>query len=123
MPTHFNVLFTMLLTTFSCTDTPKDFEIAKNKTTGRTPEKEIRGIYLPKGFSYVDARDSLYAAWLLDLKFKKSRSVYLYNGQLKSDQFVHYRVLDIDIGKKDLLQCADAAIKLKADFLFEKKPL
>ena len=120
MPTHFNVLFTMLLTTFSCTDTPKDFEIAKNKTTGRTPEKEIRGIYLPKGFSYVDARDSLYAAWLLDLKFKKSRSVYLYNGQLKSDQFVHYRVLDIDIGKKDLLQCADAAIKLKADFLFEK---
>ena len=56
----------------------------------------------------------------LILNSKKSRSVYLYNGQLKSDQFVQYRVLDIDIGKKDLLQCADAAIKLKADFLFEK---
>ncbi len=30
-------------------------------------------------------------------------------------------MLDIDIGKKDLIQCADAAMKLRADFLFQKK--
>ena len=30
-------------------------------------------------------------------------------------------MLDIDIGKKDLIQCADAAMKLRADFLFENK--
>jgi hypothetical protein len=33
---------------------------------------------------------------------------------------VQYGVLNIDIGKKDLIQCADAAMKLRADHLFEK---
>ena len=34
---------------------------------------------------------------------------------------MQYGVLNIDIGKKDLIQCADAAMKLRADYLFEKK--
>ena len=58
--------------------------------------------------------------WLLDLKLKKSKTVYLYNGKLKSNQEAQYGVLNIDIGKKDLIQCADAAMKLRADYLFEK---
>ena len=33
---------------------------------------------------------------------------------------MQFGVLNIDIGKKDLLQCADAAMKLRADHLFEK---
>jgi hypothetical protein len=33
---------------------------------------------------------------------------------------VQYGVLDIDIGKKDLIQCADVVMKLRADYLFEK---
>ena len=33
---------------------------------------------------------------------------------------MQYGVLNIDIGKKDLIQCADAAMKLRADHLFEK---
>ena len=118
MPTCFWV--SMLLYTFiSCTDDVKipapvpDIE-SKNKVV-----KNIRGISLPQGFSYLDDPDSSYAARLLDLKFKKDNKVYLYNGRLKSNQDTHYGVLDIAIGKKDLVQCADAAIKLRADHLFE----
>src|SRR5688572_29979092 len=86
MPTHFNLLSTLLITVFSCTDTTKSVERETNKTITGNQEKEIRGIYLPKGFSYVDAADSVYSNWLLDLKLKKNRSVHLYNGNLKSNQ-------------------------------------
>jgi hypothetical protein len=68
----------------------------------------------------VEDGDSVYSNWLLDLKLKKSKIVYLYNGKLKSNQDVQYGVLNIDIGKKDLIQCADVAMKLRADYLFEK---
>ena len=32
----------------------------------------------------------------------------LYNGELKYNQKVHERVVDLDVGKRDLQQCADA---------------
>src|SRR5262245_20603016 len=82
--------------------------------------KTIRGISLPTGFNYVDIDEHSYANWLLTLGLKQSKTVYLYNGRLKANQDVQYGVLDINIGKKDLLQCADAVIKLRADYLFEK---
>jgi len=85
------------------------------------PITSIREIPLPPGFSLIACSDVAYTNWLLDLKFKNDKTVFLYNGQKKQNQFVQYAVLDIDIGKKDLLQCADAAIKLKADFLYTKK--
>jgi hypothetical protein len=120
MPTHFHVLFAFLITLFSCTDTTKNFESEPIKNTIADPDKKIREIHLPEGFGYVDGGDSAYSNWLLDLKYKKNRPVYLYDGKLKSNQDVHYGVLNIDIGKTDLIQCADAAIKIRADYLFEK---
>ena len=80
---------------------------------------ELWGISLPPGYNYVDDGDSAYARWLRNLKIKKSRSVYLFNGSLKDNQDAQHCVLDIDIGKKDLMQCADVAMKLRADFLLE----
>src|SRR4030095_4646733 len=120
MPIYFQLLTTLLFAVISCTDTKIKFEPkAKNKIT-RINTETIRGISLPQGFNYVDDGDSAYSDWLLNLKLKKSKTVYLYNGKLKSNQDAQYGVLNIDIGKKDLMQCADAAMKLRADYLFEK---
>lgn len=119
MPTHFFVLFAFSITLFSCTDATKNLGRETIKNTIANPDKKIREIYLPSGFGYVNEGDSAYSKWLLDLKFKKNKPVYLYNGKLKSNQEVHYGVLNIDIGKNDLIQCADAAIKMRADYLFE----
>lgn len=44
--------------------------------------------------------------------------VLLYNGNEKSRQDVHVAVLKIDVGEKDLQQCADAALRLRCEFLF-----
>ena len=121
MPTQSNLLLALLFIAISCSDTTESFEIIKTKETVQRSPNELWGISLPQGFSYVDEDDSAYSKWLLDRKLKKSKSVYLYNGSLKENQHAQFCVLDIDIGKKDLIQCADAAMKLRADFLFENK--
>ena len=121
MPTQSNLLFAFLFTAISCSDTTEPFERINAKEKVQTSLNEIWGISLPQGFSYVDEGDSAYSKWLLDRKLRKSKSVYLYNGSLKENQHAQFCVLDIDIGKKDLIQCADAAMKLRADFLFENK--
>ena len=119
MPIYIQLLSALSIAICSCTNAENNIETKPtNKTTGINPET-IRGISLPQGFNYVTDGDSAYSNWLLDLKLKKNKTVYLYNGKLKLNQDAQYGVLDIDIGKKDLLQCADAAMKLKADHLFE----
>jgi len=120
MPIYFQLLTVMFFAASSCMNAENSIH---NKPTNKITVIDpgtIRGISLPLGFSYVFDGDSAYSNWLLDLKLKKGKTVYLYNGKLKSNQDAQYAVLNIDIGKKDLVQCADAAMKLRADHLFEK---
>lgn len=81
----------------------------------------IREIPLPQEFSHIYGNDILYSNALLDIPVRKDNTVFLFNGKKKNNQQAHYTVLDIAIGKKNLLQCADAAIKLRADFLYRQK--
>jgi len=119
MPIYFQLITVILFAFSSCAGPENNIEARSiDKITGINTEN-IRGISLPQGFNYVEYGDSVYSNWLLDLKLKKSKTVYLYNGKLKSNQDVQYGVLNIDIGKKDLIECADAAMKLRADHLFE----
>jgi hypothetical protein len=119
MPTYFQFLTALIFTVISCTSTGNSPQIRSGEEIRGNLAEDMKGIPLPGGFTYVTDRDSLYANWLLNLKLKKNKTVYLYDGSPKSNQEVQYGVLDIDIGKKDLVQCADAAMKLRADFLFE----
>ena len=78
----------------------------------------------PQGFQRVEAAQGSFADWLRHLPLKPEGSkVHLYNGQLKGRQDVHYAVIDIDPGKKDLQQCADAVMRLRGEYLFAKNDL
>ena len=52
---------------------------------------------------------------------KRSAPVLLHDGKPKANQGGHVTVIDIDTGTKDLQQCADAIIRLRAEHLYSRK--
>ncbi len=69
----------------------------------------------------MDQSNGSFGEWLRDVSLKKDRHVYLYNGELKRNQTAQFAVLDVSVGKKDLQQCADAVMRLRAEYLFSQK--
>ena len=87
------------------------------------PQKTIQSVIkVPEGFQRVEVEKGSFADWLRHLPLKEANSkVYLYNGDLKSNQLVHEAVIDIDVGNRDLQQCADAVMRLRSEYLFGKQ--
>jgi hypothetical protein len=82
--------------------------------------KKIGDISLPAGYDRVQTDKDSFGEWLRNVSLKEDNHVYLYNGQLKRNQGVQFAVLDISVGNKDLQQCADAVMRLRAEYLFSK---
>jgi hypothetical protein len=73
----------------------------------------------PPGFVRVAAEAGRFAEWLRGLPLAPAGTpVLLHDGREKSDQSSAAAVIDIDIGGADLQQCADAIIRLRAEYLF-----
>jgi hypothetical protein len=81
----------------------------------------IGSIALPAGYKRLDGESGSFGEWLRTIPLRKDKTVYLYNGRPKDDQSVQFAVLDIAVGTKDLQQCADAVMRLRADYLFAQK--
>ncbi|MFA5952699.1 MAG: DUF4846 domain-containing protein [Hyphomicrobium sp.] len=76
-------------------------------------------IRAPDGFERVPAPPGTFAEWLRGLPMKPDGApVLTYTGAPKWRQDVHVAVVDIDVGKRDLQQCADAVMRLRAEWLF-----
>jgi len=77
-------------------------------------------IACPKGYKRVASDNQ--TEYLRSLPLKPGHpKVKLFNGQLKKNQSAQFAVLDLDVGKKDLQQCADAAMRLRAEYLLQAK--
>ncbi len=73
----------------------------------------------PTGFERVPAPDGTFSGWLRGLPLKPAGSpVLTYTGKPKWRQDAHVAVIDIDVGKRDLQQCADAIMRLRGEWLF-----
>jgi hypothetical protein len=83
------------------------------------PYPTIGHIPPPDGYrrTYSPGGDP-FCAWLRKIPLKKDRTVYLYNGKPKPNQDAQFAVLDISVGHTDLQQCADAVMRLRAEFLY-----
>jgi hypothetical protein len=82
-------------------------------------QKNIAAIPLPKGFTRTTVTTDSYGSYLRNLPLKKDNTVYLYNGQPKANQSAQYAVINISVGNRDLQQCADAAMRLRAQYFYD----
>lgn len=73
----------------------------------------------PNGFTRIDVAPDSWGAWLRGLPMKPLGSpVLIYTGAAKWRQDAHVAVVDIDVGKRDLQQCADAVMRLRGEWLY-----
>lgn len=82
---------------------------------------KIRDISLPQGYTRAAVQPGSFGEWLQNINLRKNNTVYMYNGQPIAQQELHYAVLDISTGNKDLQQCADAIMRLRAEYYFNRK--
>ena len=83
-------------------------------------QRKVITIVPPPGFVRYEA-DS-YGTYLRNLPLKRPGSpVMLYNGVEKGYQDGAYAIIDMEIGNKDLQQCADAVMRLRAEYLWHSQ--
>ncbi|WP_324670894.1 DUF4846 domain-containing protein [Hymenobacter sp. GOD-10R] len=77
----------------------------------------------PPGCKRVPLTAGSFGDWLRHVPLLPvGTPVRLYNGQMKDPQNIHAAVLDLDVGTRDLQQCADAVIRLRAEYQFSQNP-
>lgn len=73
----------------------------------------------PEGFVRAQAERGSFGHWLRGLPLKPGRPpVLCHDGRPKANQEAHHAVVDIDVGTKNLQQCADAVMRLRGEYLF-----
>lgn len=83
-----------------------------------------RRIPPPARYERVAVPRGSFQEWLRNLPLKPGNPpVHLHDGRPKANQEAHVAVVDIDVGKLDLQQCADAVIRLRAEFLYARQQL
>ncbi len=81
----------------------------------------LNRIPVPEGYERTIVNKGSFVDWLRHLPLKEgSPEVKLYNGNLKNNQTAQFAVLNIDTGNEDLQQCADATMRLKAEYHYSK---
>jgi hypothetical protein len=77
---------------------------------------------VPAGFVRVAVAPGSFAEWLRELPLKPADSaVTLHDGRPVADHGTVAAVVDIDVGRSDLQQCADAVMRLRAEYLFSRR--
>ncbi|MBJ2174232.1 DUF4846 domain-containing protein [Aureibaculum sp. A20] len=76
----------------------------------------------PIGYKRDSLQKESFGYFLQNYPLKEhGKQVQIYNGNLKNRQDVHAAIFDVSVGKRDLQQCADATMRLRADYLYQQK--
>ncbi len=76
-------------------------------------------IVAPNGYTRVAEKEGSFGAYLRVLPLKPDGyPVHFYNGQIKDKKGVYMAVVDMPIGNKDLQQCADVVMHVRAEYLY-----
>ena len=91
----------------------------KSNLLGNTIQQRFQ---LPQGFVREEESKTSFVFFLRNIPLKPLGSDVLYfDGTIKSNRNVYEAVVDLPIGKQDLHQCADAVMRLRADYFYSQK--
>lgn len=107
------------------TVTQKEAEVPKqgdNRNLIITDENTIQTRFaVPPNYKRTTIDSTSFQSYLRNLKLKPANAlVQYYDGTKKSKEGVYVAVVDLEIGKKDLHQCADAIMRLRGEYLWNK---
>ncbi len=96
---------------------------SQDDTVNRLVNREgmtIKDRYLPvEGYIRVEYEEGSFAEFLRNQRLKPyGEKVLYYNGRKKPSKGIYDSVFDVDIGNRDLHQCADAIMLLRAEYLY-----
>ena len=103
------------------TETPTDTVIVSNpiNTDGTTVKSRFN---TPDGFTRVDSENGSFGSYLQSLPLKPDGTlVYHYDGSVKLNTSSYCAVVDLPLRGNEDHQCADAVMRLGAEFLFSQK--
>lgn len=74
---------------------------------------------LPPGYERIKVSENSFENYLRKLPLKPHGSeVLFFDGKIKENKNIYDAVVDLKIGDKDLHQCADAIMRLRAEYLY-----
>lgn len=115
-PFSFLLLFTFQGIFSQVIETTEPLIIDQNKTT------IITRFAPPKGYTWEKNPTDSFSEYLVNFPLRpKNFPVRDFNAVPITKQYNHVAILNIDVGDKDLQQCADAWIRLYAEYLWAQK--
>lgn len=76
---------------------------------------------LPEGYERIKADSNSFGGYLRKLTLKPDGTKVKYYDGDEKNKIVYDAVVDLPIGTKDLHQCADAVMRLRAEYLYSQK--
>ncbi len=112
-------LILVLLALQACGQNDSSNQISFSDSTEKTIETRF---ILPKGFKRSQISTNTYQSYLRSLPLKPPGAlVHYFDGTTKNNNDIYDAVVDLKIGKRDLHQCADAVMRLRAEYLWATK--
>ncbi|MBE8724649.1 DUF4846 domain-containing protein [Flavobacterium hungaricum] len=109
-------IFMVIFCFFSFSKTNKT---NKSNPLGNTIQQRFQP---PQGFVREEESKTSFDFFLRNLPLKPlGANVLYFDGTIKPNRNVYEAVVDLSIGKKDLHQCADAVMRLRADYFYSQK--
>ncbi|MBL6963617.1 MAG: DUF4846 domain-containing protein [Bacteroidetes bacterium] len=121
---HILLLITFLL---SCKSSIKSHEQSESNEADQVEIEhviidKVGLIQTPDNYERQTIEPNSFADYLRNLPLKTENNiVYLFDGTKKFNQSAQYKVVKMDVGDTDLQQCADAVMRLRAEYLYEQQ--
>lgn len=117
---YYSLVLFALLTICSCSQSQS--QDSQNLLIDTSKSVLCERIPVPEKYKRVKSLQGSFAYYLQHLPLKEGNAeVRLYDGSKKGNQNIHAAIIKLDIGNRDLQQCADAIMRLQAEYLFDQK--